>query len=155
MDSLFNRILTAKDSLKKFRIENKITACIYPKPYNNAGEVVRWFYSRNDGCQVFFACSKETSDKIDAESWADVDYDFTVFIEQELMPFCVENTDWKGCCRYGIEYGKKVPNKRKSTSEKDNYSFDFGCHGGMCHCEPFGQGDFTYGIAEETEFNFE
>lgn len=122
-------------------------ACIYPKPFKDKTEVVRWFYSRNNGCQVFFACSREVSELIDKESWADVSYEFILFVEQELMPYCVENTDWQRCAAYGIEYYKKLSKKQSSSCGRD-----FGCSGTTCHCEPFGEGDFTYGIADESEF---
>jgi len=119
--------------------------CFYPKAFQGNAEVVRWFYSRNNGCEVFFACSKEVSEIIEAESWADVSREFTVYVEHELMPFCVENTDWEKCYRYGIEYNKKV--KKKDRHNCPNT----GCGGTSCHCEPFGEGDFTYGIADDDE----
>ncbi len=75
-------------------------------------------------------------------SWADVSDEFTIFVEHALMPFCEENTEWETCDRYGIEYDCKV-------KETDQY----GCSGTICCCKPFGEGDFTYGIAEELEFN--
>lgn len=153
MRTLWSKIKEAKDPLSKFRIEGKITACIYPEPYLGESEVVRWFYSRNNACQVFFTCSKKVSDIIDKDSWAEVNHDFTVFVEDELMDFCKNHTDWPRCCRYGIEYDKKVPKKNKDESEVDNYSYDMGCEGSQCHCEPFGEGDFSYGIAEESEFD--
>lgn len=127
---MWNKIIKAKNPLKNF----KRKACIYPEPYQGKSDVVRWFYSRNNHCQVFYACSQEVSDLIDADSWADVSNDFTIFVEHTLMPYCIENTDWEKCDRYGIEYPK-------------------GCDGDICSCEPFGQGDFTNGIAQETEFN--
>jgi hypothetical protein len=147
INDLWGRITRASDPLAKFRTCNRVTACIYPKPFEGKSEVVRWFYSRNNGCQVFFACSKEVSDKIEQDSWAEVSYDFTVYVEHELMPYCVQNTDWQKCARYGIEYDKKLT--KKSAQSCGN---DFGCEGTMCNCEPFGQGDFTYGIAEADEF---
>lgn len=155
MDSLWHRINNAEDALSKFRSDSGITACIYPRPYQGCSQVVRWFYSRNNGCQVFFACSKEISDKIDSESWADVSYEFTVYVEHELMPYCVENTDWEYCCRRAYDYNQKVPEAEKTELEQSNYSFLNGCQGTICHCEPFGAGDFTYGIAEAREFNLQ
>lgn len=119
--------------------------CFYPKPFQGINEIIRWFYSRNNGCTVFFGCSKEVSDIIEAESWAEVSYDFTVYVEHELMPFCVENTDWKKCYRYGIDYDKKVRKKDRNNCP------DTGCNGTSCHCQPFGEGDFTYGITDESE----
>lgn len=121
--------------------------CFYPNPFQGKAKVVRWFYSRNNGCQVFFACSKKVSDTIEAHSWAEVSKEFTHYVEMELMPFCVENTDWDKCYRYGIEYNKKVKKKDQGNCP------DSGCEGTTCHCEPFGEGDFTYGVAdaEETE----
>ncbi len=147
MTNLFEKITSSENSLSKFKQGGKTTACIYPNPYKGKSEVVRWLYSRNNGCQVFFACSKEISDRIDEESWADVDDDFTYFVEGKLMPYCVENTDWLHCERYGIGYDKKL-----SKKDAESAGCDTGCEGTICHCEPFGEGDFTYGIAEEDEF---
>lgn len=119
--------------------------CFYPHSFQDKSEVVRWFYSRNNGCTVFFACSKDVSETIERESWADVSYDFTVYVEQELMPFCVENTTWIRCYRYGIPYDEQVKKKDRRKCP------DTGCEGTLCVCEPFGQGDFTYGMADESE----
>lgn len=151
-NTLWDKINKAGDPLAKFRSGDKITACIYPIPYEGISEVVRWFYSRNNACQVFFACSLEISNIIEQESWADVSYTFTIFVEYMLMPYCVEHTNYPTCCRRNYEYDKKVPNKQKDGCEIGNYSFDFGCQGTTCHCEPFGEGDFTNGIAQITEF---
>ncbi len=134
LNNMWTKIQNSPDPLKKFRTKGKIKACVYPEPYQGIAEAVRWFYSRNNHCQVFFACSQEVSDLIDADSWADVSYEFTIYVEHSLMPFCVENTDWDKCERHGIEYPK-------------------GCEDYICPCKPFGEGDFTYGIAEEIEFN--
>ncbi len=150
METLFERIQNAKQPLLKFRKNGKTTACIYPNPYQGKAEVVRWFYSRNNSCQVFFSCSKEVSDQISETSWADVGYDFTLFVEHELMPYCVNNTDWQKCARYGIPYNVML--SKKKSAEVGN---DFGCEGRVCYCEPFGAGDFTYGIADESEFVFD
>lgn len=148
MENLFKKITTSKDSLLKFKNGDEITACIYPKPYQDIDDVVRWFYSRNNGCQVFFACSIEISNRIDEESWADISYEFSVFVESELFNFCRDNTHWGKCERYGIGYDEKLSKKKAELS-----GCDIGCEGTVCHCEPFGEGDFTYGIAEESEFN--
>lgn len=120
-------------------------SCFYPNAYQGKTEVIRWFYSRNNGCEVFFSCSKEVSDIIERESWADVSMEFTTYVECILMPFCVENTKWPKCYRYGIPYDQQV-----KKSDRKNCP-DTGCEGSICVCEPFGQGDFTYGVADEKE----
>lgn len=132
MSTLFQKIKLAPDPLSKFREGNNISAGIYSEPFQGNDEVVAWFYDRNTKCQVFFACSEEVWYKALEDSWADVSDEFTAFVEQELMPFCVENTSWGGC--------EEVE--------------QFKCSDYGCHCEPFGSGDFTYGTAEEREFTF-
>lgn len=84
------------------------------------------------------------SDAIEKEGWTISD-EFIQYVEMQLMPYAVQNTEWEKCYRYGIEYTKKVKKK-----DRDNCP-DTGCEGAICVCEPFGQGDFTYGIASETE----
>ena len=148
METLFERIKNTPTALDKFKRGVGHSACIYPKPYEGKAEVVRWFYSRNNQCQVFFACSKEVSDIIEEDSWADVSYEFTVYVEHELFDYCIQNTEWGKCNRYGIEYDEKIP--ENELAETDYHKF--GCSGTICSCEPFGEGDFTYGIAEESEF---
>lgn len=149
--NLFEQIVNNPIALSKFIIDGEQKACVYPNPYQGISDVVRWFYSRNNACQIFFACSKEISDRIDEESWADINWDFTIFVEHELMPYCVENTFWHDCHKHYADYDKKA----FCRDSKGHFTggFDMGCMGGICHCEPFGQGDFTYGIADENEFN--
>lgn len=152
MNKLWAKIVNDPEALSRFKVEGGYSACIYKEPFEGKADVVRWFYSRNTGTQVFYACSQSVSDKIDEDSWADVNYKFTVFVEQELMDFCVENTEWERCCKYGIDYNNDVPESAKSESERDHPSYNKGCHGTTCHCCPFGTGDFTNGIAQESEF---
>jgi len=146
-DNLWAQIIKSPDCLSKF--EGK--ACIYPEPYLGKSEVTCWFYSRNNGCQVFYSCPKKVADQMFDSSWADVSYEFTVFVEQELFPFCVENTKWESCHRYGIDYDKTA--MVRDHKGRFKYS-EKGCEGTQCHCQPFGEGDFTYGIAEDVEFVF-
>lgn len=150
VDNLFNKIISAPDALSKFRNSaGQMSACIYPTPFEGKAEVVRWFYSRNNACQIFYACSQIVSDKIESDNWGDVSHDFTLFVEHELMPHCVDNTDWDRCSKYGYEYNEKIPKSKRQIGEEH---FEFGCMGSNCHCEPFGGGDFTNGIASVNEF---
>ena len=155
MSKLWKSIVDNPKALDKFKVECGYTACIYPKPFEGKADVVRWFYSRNNTCQVFYACSRKVSNKIESDSWADVSREFTLFVEHELMPYCIENTQWEKCCKYGIEYDEDVPESSKEDYERDHYSYNKGCEGTQCHCEPFGEGDFTNGIAEQSEFTIE
>lgn len=150
MKKLFEAIVANPPvALSKFIKEGKTTACIYPTPFDKA-ETIWWFYCCSSHNQVFFACSKEVSDKMDEDSWADVSDEFTVWIEHQVMPFCVENTDWQSCHRYMVEYDKKAYVRDKGRFTGD---FDMGCDGTQCYCEPFGAGTgMTYGMAEEGEF---
>ncbi len=148
--NLFEKIISQPNALAKY----KGKACIHPEPYQGNSEVVRWLKSLNNGCTVFYACSKAISDMIEEDGY-DIDYDLAVWIENSVMPFCRDNTEWEKCCRYGIEYDKKVPKRLMRKGEKCNYSFEMGCEGDECHCEPFGDGGWSYDIADESDFNLE
>ena len=113
--SLFKRLLKAG----AFKTDKK--KCIYPTPYNGDDSILAFLYCRTSHCEVFFACSQENFDK-----WVDAvcDYEFYLFIEQEVMTFCEENTDWN--CN--------------------------GCQSSVCCCKPFGNGDYKYGIIDEENY---
>lgn len=146
--ALWAKIIVSKDPLSGF--EGKAT--LYKEPFEGKTDRVCWFYDRATHCQVFFACSNEVADLMFEESWADVSSEFTVYVEQELFPACVQNTAWNECEKFGIDYTETV----MIRDQKGRFSHkEKGCEGSTCWCEPFGHGDFTYGEAEESEFKLD
>ena len=127
---LWDKIKSSTNPLKNFKGSS---ACIYPEPYMGKADVVIWFYCRNTRNQVFAAVSHEIAQVMFKSSWADVSYEFTVWIEHEVMPHCVQNTVWENC----------------------ELDIENGCENSSCQCETFGSGDFTYGTAESDEFIFD
>jgi hypothetical protein len=114
-------------------------SCLYlglnPKTTGIAEELI-WFYCRMTKCEVYTFVSKDVAKRMFETSWANVSDDFTYFIEQELFPFCAENTEWD------------LPDDYEELSENEkDYAYDDN--------KPFGSGDFTYGLADEDDFVFE
>jgi len=127
--TLFERVKNAPNAFEKFKTEDGYTACLYPEPFDGDGSVLVWFFCRYTRCEVFVGVSKEVAERMFEDSWADVSHEFCLFIEQEAMPHCKENTDWYASC----------------DCEGD---FDIDA----CDHAPFDSGDFSYGEAEEKEF---
>jgi hypothetical protein len=145
--NLFEKITAAKNPFKE---GEKPTSCIYPNQFNGCKpEVVMELYCHSTRCTVYFGISRHYAHKIIDDSYA-YSHEMAVYFEHELMPYCKENTEWKPCHRYGIDYTEIAMQR----DEKGRFfQKDHGCEGSCCDCEPFGGTGFSWGITDKSDFN--
>lgn len=129
--TLWERIQESPNALDRYKTENGYSACVYPEPYEGSADAVLGFRCLSSGMTVFAAVSESVAATVMEDGPDDCGYEFMNWLEWEVMPYCIEHTDWGGSC-----------GDCSRCEEED-----------MCLYAPFeGWGGCSWGLAEEDDF---